>query len=194
MDALDLLRNEITDQLAEVGTRHLPEVEKMEVGKFDDSVYLKTKKFLSGMRTVYANRSSVARKKLDAIVSQLTDSPEKQQRYDAFRLRYKNESVTSMVENSNETSRIVKYKGRLVQKLFPIYFKDHHPQTFFDFQAIFFVPTKYFIGRTFDTFYFNITVIWCMTIFFFITLYFDLLKKLVHGFETRRKYRKKNIG
>ncbi len=194
IDALELLRNEIADQLADVGARHLPEADRLTVGKFDDSVYLKTKKFLSGMRAVYANRSSDTRKKLDDMVFQLTDTPEKQRRYDAFRLRFKNEAVAGTVENSAETSRIVEWQGQLIQKFYPIYSKDHRPATFFDFRANFFVPTKYFMGRTFDTFYFNMTVIWCMTVFMYITLYFDLLKKLVHGFETRRKYRKKNVG
>ena len=97
-----------------------------------------------------------------------------------------------MVENSNEVSRIVEWKGRLVQKFYPIYFEDHRPVNLFDFRAIFYAPTKQILGKQFDTFYFNVSVIWLMTFIFFITLYSDLLKKLVHGLETRRKYRKKN--
>ena len=193
-DALGLLRNEIGQELAKVGEEHLPEVERLEIGKFDSTVYFKTKEFLSSLRRYYATRSSDAKKEREAVVSQLTDTPEKRQRFNTFRLRYENQSVTDMVENSAETSRIVEWQGQLVQKFYPIYFKDHRPRTFFDFQANFFVPTKYFMGRTFDTLYFNIAVIWTMTIFFYITLYFDILKKMVHGFETRRKYRKKNVG
>ena len=190
-DAFDLLRNEITYELAKVGTENLPEVERLQTGKFDSTVYFKTKEFLSALRRYYAIRSNKAKEERESLVAQLTDTPEKRKRYQAFRLRYENESVTSMVENSNETSRIVEWKGRLVQKFYPIYFKDHRPRNYFDFQSNFFVPTKYFMGRTFDTFYFNLTVIWFMTIFLFITLYFDVFKKLVHGFESRRKYRRK---
>jgi hypothetical protein len=36
----------------------------------------------------------------------------------------------------------------------------------------------------------NLTVIWIMTIVLYVLLYFDVFKRLVHGFETRRKYRK----
>ena len=97
-----------------------------------------------------------------------------------------------MVENADEMTRIVEWNGRLVQKFYPIYFMDHHPQNNYDFRANFFVPTKQFMGKIFDTFYFNLGVIWTMTIVLYTTLYFDLLKKGVHGFKMRRKYRKKN--
>jgi ABC transport system ATP-binding/permease protein len=53
-------------------------------------------------------------------------------------------------------------------------------------------PTKYFAGKEFYTLYFNIAVIWFMTGLFFVTLYFDLLKRLIKRLETSRKYRVKD--
>ena len=78
-------------------------------------------------------------------------------------------------------------------KFYPIYFEDVRPRKRFDFQANFYEPTKYFLGNIYDTFYFNLGVIWSMTIVMYITLYFDLLKKSVYALEHWRKYRTKRL-
>jgi len=155
-------------------------------------VYDQTKEFLSVLRKYYAIRSNNAKASRETLVNELTSTAERKKNYESMRLRYTNESVTNMVENSNDASRIVEWRGRLVQKYYPIYFDDHRPRNRFDFQANFFVPTKFFLGNTFDTFYFNLVVIWSMTLLLYLALYFDLLKRLVHAFEIRWKYRKKN--
>ena len=190
---LDLLRNEITAELENVGIQKFPEVERLRIGKFDSLVSTKAKMFLSALKQYYAFQSGNAKQELEALVAQLTDTPEKREIFEKMQLRYENKAVTRMVENSDEMTRIVEWNGRLVQKFYPIYFKDHHPQNNYDFRANFFVPTKQFMGKIFDTFYFNLGVIWTMTIVLYTTLYFDLLKKGVHGFKMRRKYRKKNL-
>ncbi len=192
VNALDLLRNEITYELDKVGPEKLPEVDRLQTGKFDSTVYVKTKEFLSVLRKYYAIRANNASKDREALIAQMTDTPEKKNAFDVMRLRYENKSVTSMVENSNELNRIVEWRGRLVQKFYPIYFEDHRPRNIFDFQANFYVPTKFFLGKIYDTFYFNLLVIWSMTIVLYITLYFDILKKGVHALENWRKYRKRS--
>ncbi len=189
---LDLLRNEITYELENVGIEKFPEVESLRIGKFDSLVSKKTKDFLSALKKYYILQSSKAKQGRETREAQLTVTPEKREFFEKMQLRYENKAVTRMVENSDEMTRIVEWNGRLVQKFYPIYFQDHHPQNILDFQANFFVPTKQFMGKIFDTFYFNLGVIWTMTIVLYTTLYFDLLKKGVHGFKMRRKYRKKN--
>jgi len=189
---LDLLRTEITYELENVGFEKFPEVERLRIGKFDSLVSKKTKDFLSALKKYYILQSSKAKQGRETLEAQLTVTPEKRELFGKMQLRYENKAVTRMVENSDEMTRIVEWNGRLVQKFYPIYFQDHHPQNILDFQANFFVPTKQFMGKIFDTFYFNLGVIWTMTIVLYMTLYFDLLKKGVHGFKMRRKYRKKN--
>ena len=48
------------------------------------------------------------------------------------------------------------------------------------------------MGKEFYTLYFNIAVIWTMIILLYAALYYDVLKKIVHGLETRRKYRNRD--
>jgi hypothetical protein len=98
--------------------------------------------------------------------------------------------VSIAVKNTTSLDHIVEYDGRLIQKIYPIYFDDHKPAHGMDFSANLFQPTKHLFGVTFDTVYFNISVIWLMTVALFITLYFDLLKKFMKIFEYK-KYRKR---
>lgn len=192
VNSLDLLRTEVTYELNTIAPSRLPDIQRLKIGDFDSATAEKTKKILYALKKVYIERSSKAKNQREALIAELTSTPERAKQFESLRLRYENEAVTRMVENSTGMNRIVEYKGRFIQKFYPIYFEDHHPRNYFDFQATFFVPTKHFMGRIYDTLYFNLAVIWIMTAGLYIALYFDLLKKAVHSFEVRRKYRKKD--
>lgn len=184
---LDLLRNELTFESNSVGSK-LPELDKLVVGKFDSTVYLKANQFLKTLKEYYSIRSRNAQRDKDSLIVKLTDDDEKRTAFDKLKMKYQNEAVTKMVENTQSTMRIVEWEGELVQKIYPIYFNDHRPAHAFDFRDNFYIPLKYFAGQKFDTLYFNLTVIWLMTIFLYASLYFELLKKAVQGFEMRRRY------
>jgi hypothetical protein len=84
------------------------------------------------------------------------------------------------VKNTVESNRIIEKDGKLVQKIFPIY-KNPDPDHMVDFNAQFYMPAKHFLNQNIDTFYFNLGVIWSMTIILMITLYFEVLRKIVDG-------------
>jgi hypothetical protein len=69
---------------------------------------------------------------------------------------------------------------------------EHRPSHYFDFSANLYQPTKHFAGFHIDTLYFNLCVIWSMTVLLFVTLYFDVLKKVIKLLEGNRKYRKRD--
>lgn len=188
---LALLRNEITNELKLVGEDKLPEIVKLEIGKFDSAAYDSTQRFLGKLRNYYTAKLNQAASKRDAYIDERTKTPQEEVAYEAFRKQYANKEVGDWVKNVTTQQRIIEYEGNLIQKYFPIYMEEHRPKHFFDYTANFYQPTKHFAGRVFDTYYFNIVVIWLMTAFLFITLYFDLLRKLIVIIE-RRKYRKRD--
>lgn len=190
--ALDLVRNEIKYELAKVGTDRLPEVEDLVIGKFDSTVYVKTSSFLRTLKQFYANKMSRASAEKEQITRRMTASPEDAEWFTTMKSKYVNEAVSNAVKNTSSADRIVEYDGKLIQKIFPIYIDEHRPLHYFDFSANMFQPTKHFAGAYFDTLYFNIAVIWSMTFFLFITLYFDVLKKFIQILEGNRKYRRKD--
>lgn len=187
---LALLKKELSHELQLVGSDKFPDLEKLEIGKFDSITYQNTARFITVLKSYYQLRNNRAISEREKLIASMTDTPEKLAAFNAGRMQYQNESVTRMVENSNDPVRILEWKGQLVQKIYPIYFEEHRPKHSFDFSANFYNPTKHFMGRYYDTLYFNITIIWCMSLILYITLYFDLLKRGVQSIENRIKYRK----
>lgn len=189
VEALDLLRAEIEHQLTFVGESQFQYLDKLAIGKFDTAAYSATKRFLDVLRTVNSNRLTKANQDRDALVKELTNG--NGQDAALLKARYQNEAVNQLVENNLTGTKIIQWKGQLVRKVYPIYEVELKPTNPLDFRAEFYVPYKHLFGQRMDTFLFNVLAIWSMTVVFFLVLYFDLLKRLVQGFELRRKYRLK---
>jgi ABC transport system ATP-binding/permease protein len=190
-DALNLLKNELEYELSRVGENRLPGVENLAIGRFDSTVYTSTATFLRTLRQFYTNKVSSALEEKEAKIQNMTSTPDATAEFNLRRNQFVNEAVSNAVKNISSRDRIVEYDGRLIQKIFPIYIDEHRPLHFLDFSANLYQPTKHFAGMYFDTLYFNIAVIWSMTVFLFITLYFDVLRKFIQLLEGNRKYRRK---
>jgi ABC-type multidrug transport system ATPase subunit len=93
-----------------------------------------------------------------------------------YKNRYYNESLADLVRNVSAKNRIEEYQGQLLQNINPV-FLDPQPKHLFDYRTHFYAPTKNLVGAQVNTFAFNALVIWLMAVFFYITLYFEWLKK-----------------
>jgi ABC-type multidrug transport system ATPase subunit/uncharacterized tellurite resistance protein B-like protein len=186
--SLELLHSEIDHELSKIGNDRFPEIDLLAPGKFDSAVYNKTHQFLKLLKEYYSIRIKNASSEKEAMITSLTDTPEKLVAFNAAKMKFQNAEINSLVENRNTLTRIVEWKGKLVQKIYPIYFDDHRPKNPIDFTANFYNPTKYFLGKIYDTLFFNITVIWIFSVVLYAALYFQVLKKIVHSFELRRRY------
>lgn len=191
--SLELLQSELRHELKQFPENKFPEIDKLVVGKFDSATYVKTNQFLNLLKEYYNVKLTKANKQREDLVAEMTNTPEKLAAYSSMKDRYQNEAVTNLVENNVSTARIVEWQGELLQKIYPIYSEDSRPVNKLDFRAPFYSPVKQFMGVKFNTLYFNIAVIWSMTIVLYITLYFELLKKLVNSVEMWRKYSRKLV-
>lgn len=190
--AFELLRNEIHYELARVGKDRLPEVDRLAVGMFDSTVYESTARFLAQLKQFYANRAARLSEAKEEKVRALTRTPEALAHFNDMRDKFVNLAVSEAVKNVSSPDRIVEYEGKLIQKVFPIYADEHRPAHALDFSANLYQPTKHFAGYHVDTLYFNLAVIWTMTAFLFVTLYFDLLRRLIQLFGSNHKYRRRD--
>ena len=111
----------------------------------------------------------------DAIITHLMKSDAAL--YEGKRAAYHNESISDLALKVFEKNKILQYKDELVQQYDPVY-RDPLPRNFFDFRSHFLAPRKYFAGHYFDTYYFNLAVIWSMSIVLYIMLYYEALRKL----------------
>ena len=179
-DNLELLRNEIKSELDMVGHENFPEVDRFYPGQYDSSLYPVATRFLSTLNKYYIARYNNANQKKDAIIRERTATEEGEKEFEKLKGRYQNEAIAELVKNTIEQHRIVRSGNELVQKIFPIY-KDPDPKNMVDFDAQFYMARKHFFGQNIDTFYFNLGVVWFMTIILVITLYYEVLRKIIDG-------------
>jgi ABC-type multidrug transport system ATPase subunit/uncharacterized tellurite resistance protein B-like protein len=175
-----LLRNEIERELKEVNKTDFKSLDKLNRDAYDSAAFRETTAFLEAMKKFYVNKYNFADRQKEKVVKAMTSSSEKEKEFEALRQAYQNEAIMELVKNMAEVNRIIEKDGRLVQKFYPIY-KDPEPDHMVDFDAQFYMPAKHFLNKNIDTFYFNLGVIWSMTIVLTLALYYEILKKIIDG-------------
>jgi ABC-type multidrug transport system ATPase subunit len=178
--SLELIRNEVGRELKSVNKNDFKSLDQFTMEKYDSSAYNETSKFLDALKKFYVNRYNVADREKEKMVNRMTKTSEQEKEFEALRHAHQNEAITELVKNMAETNRIIEKDGRLVQKFYPVY-KDPEPDHMVDFDAQFYMPAKHFLNLNIDTFFFNLGVIWSMSLVLAIALYFEILKKIVDG-------------
>ncbi|MDD2197725.1 MAG: ATP-binding cassette domain-containing protein [Bacteroidales bacterium] len=154
-------------------------LDSLNFSSFSFEVAYSTLDYLEELKRHYSYIFQTANQKRDRLISHLVTTNAKL--YEAKRNAYHNESVADLATKKFEKNNILQYKGELVQQNDPIY-RDPIPNNRFDFRSHFLAPRKHFLGKFYDTFWFNVCFIWFMSIVLYFTLYFELLKKLIEFF------------
>ena len=188
---LILLQNEIYKELLFNQSLEFHDLDKLSLEKVDKAVIKAAKDYISKTNKSYIrvyNKASDAR---DKIIRDFQKSPEDKERFIQLKRDYYNEQLAEFVENSNEPVRIIDFKGKLIQKIDPIYLD---PESDF-LQAHFYAPRKKLFGNYYDTFLVNAIIIWLMSVVLYMILYFRLLRKLLSKLDNlNQKYFVKQGG
>ena len=169
-----LLRNELPKELAIVGQDKFTRVNDLTLSTFNGELYNETMTFLETLSKFYSHRHQRATEEKDKLLVGINNTEEERKAFQQIKNDNYNESIADVVKNQAEPQRIIERDSRLYQKIYPIYMTPQ-PGHLLDFRTEFYVPVKHFLGQYIDTFYFNILVIWSMSIFLIVTLYFDAL-------------------
>ena len=97
--------------------------------------------------------------------------------------RYENESLEEMVRNSNQVERLVITDEKIIQRFEPVFHEN--PNESFS-KAPMFSYSKNVFGNKTNTLYINILVIWLMSLTLYITLQFDIFRKVIELFSKRK--------
>jgi len=174
-DALALLRTEIADEQI-----RLPEFEvdfdlqDLVVDQYNGDIHDRINNYIDQLDHYYGDEVNKAHMKIESRKEQFENKSHGL--YNRFRDKYHNEKLQDIVTNVYEKKKIIRYENRLIQQENPV-FLDADNSGFFGFRAHFYAPNKWFCGRYYDTFYFNMVILWLFCVVFYVTLYFDLLKK-----------------
>lgn len=98
--------------------------------------------------------------------------------------QYHNLRIQDIVKKLGERNPILEYKDNLIQNSDPI-FQDPSQSSVIGIRSHFLAPSKRLFRMTFDTFYFNMGVVWIMSILLYLMLYFNVLSRIVNFFNRR---------
>ncbi|MBI9067240.1 MAG: ATP-binding cassette domain-containing protein [Salinivirgaceae bacterium] len=177
---LALLKNELHKETVRVPEVKFEYVNDLNIDNFTPDIGKYTSEYVNKLEMYYIDVASNANYKKERIIEYL-DNKEPGY-YNARRQEYHNEATHDIVRKIYEKNKILAYKDRLIQQVDPIYEIPwvKHP---FNFRAHFYSPIKHFAGKNMDTFWFNMWVVWFMTIVGYFALYYDWLKKFIDLFQ-----------
>ena len=156
------------------------QIDNLTTEKFTSDIGFTTLDYLTSLKDHYSKINDAADRKRDRIINYLVEKDK--DLYEAKRKAYHNESISDLATKAFEKNKILQYKDELVQQFDPVY-RDPVPNHILDIRSHFLAPRKHFLGRLYDTFWFNLSIIWFMTVVLYITLYFESLKKFLELFS-----------
>jgi len=179
---LELIRKAIKDDYFKNGLEKLDPQSPWSVKIFTPNFNSTLEEYLNNYKQFYQtiyNKAVAAREKM---IFEMENAKGSDYKVYELKNKYYNESLADLVKNVSVKTRILEHEGELIQQINPV-FADPIPKGLLDYRAQFFAPTKNFFGLQLDTYYFNILVIWLTSFVFYITLYFELLRKLINSFS-----------
>ena len=133
--------------------------------------------YISRLRLYYSGLSKNASDKESDLIGEMEKSEGGNKGLNNLRLASHNRSIERYLKNTDDEKKIIETGGRIVQMADPVFRAPDGNHIFS--RAHFFSPFKYLLDVRMDTPVFNIIVLWLMTGFLYILLWFDGLKKLI---------------
>jgi hypothetical protein len=179
-DNIKLLKNEIQKEQKNYPNLTIEGIDKLEPETYNTEFYYLIYDFLQLLEAEYLKMFELANQKKEDIINYWLESDA--DKYRAYRDAYHNESVGDIALKVYEKNKIIEYNNEYIQQFHPVY-QDPVVKGNLDFRSHFLAPRKHFLGMYFETYWFNVSFIWLLTILLYITLYYEHLKKLLGLFE-----------
>ncbi len=178
---LELIKNELIDEAGSAVVSGLDLNLACDPTLFTPSIGNELSIYLDKLSKKYLDTYNLAIQKKDKLIYGL----EKNYNYDLSEIKnqYYNENLADLVRNLSAKERVREFNGRLLQNVDPVFNVPKESGSFLGYRTHFFAPCKHLFGLTFDTFWFNLSVIWTMTLLMYLALYFELLRKLITSIE-----------
>jgi len=178
---LTLLRNELLKEQLFLNNKYVfQDIDKLTVKDYTPEVAASLKAFLEKVNEHYVLRENKKRAEKEKVVHKMIEKLGNDN-FIKLQEEYENESLSQLVRNANDISgeACLEKDGRLIQRIDPVYADPTESNLG---GAHFYSPNKKFLGNLIPTFWFNVIVIWLMSVVLMITLYFDIFKKVLDFF------------
>ncbi|KQM09581.1 MAG: hypothetical protein AL399_00595 [Candidatus [Bacteroides] periocalifornicus] len=189
MEALAVLHRGIGQEMAvfapEVPFEYLRNLQPDSV---DEVALYETVGYLEALKEHYNEIFQAKNQQRDAIVNHLVATQPRL--YEAKRNAYHNESIADLATKAFEKNKILLFKDELVQQYDPVY-RDPVPTSALDIRSHFLAPRKHLLGHFFDTFWFDLAMIWVMSLALYVSLHVEFLRRMGNLFSWVRRRIKK---
>jgi hypothetical protein len=179
---LVLIKNEIQKLDNENHFAPFKEINKLNPDQFNFDIAVFAKDHLKQLKNYYSASSDGLQKKKDEIINDIARQNGENFLYNQ-KMKYYNKSLEVLVLNSEAKDLYRETPGSIMQKVAPVY---KNPD-FNNGRAHFLASQKRIAGKSFDTFWFDLSVIWLMCFALYLALYFDWLRKLLSLTAGKRK-------
>ncbi len=164
------------------------DIDSVNTQSFSNDLYNKIYEHIQTLKAFYSEMfnydSSLKERMVNAGLAKYS-----KEGFNNWKNRLVNENISDIVRKVFEKNKILREGDKIIQNIDPIY-QLPEPANYLDFRTHFFAPKKYFAGHFFETIWFNIVMVWIFTVFLYLVLYFDLLRKSFKFFG-ELKYLKK---
>lgn len=180
---LTIIKYKLSLETVKKGIEDIDLDKALSIDGFNSQIHQILIEYLSNLKDHYLNIYNLSVLKKEKLMSFYEKSEDIDYNINDYKDKYFNESLSDLVRNITVKERLLEYNGKLVQQIDPIFNTPEDPSHALDYRTHFFAPRKHIFGSYFDTYYFNISVIWFMTLLLYITLYYELLKKMIDSFS-----------
>lgn len=139
-----------------------------------DKLALYMSKFKKNLNTAFRNTN----KERDKLIYQIEKQSDVKDYFNIQKEKYQNNTLNDMVKLNNKFNKLIIIDQRMVPIIDPV-FRDAK-----GFRSHFYAANKQIANKKIDTFWYNIGVMWLMSIIMGFTLYFDVFQKLVNMFDS----------
>jgi energy-coupling factor transporter ATP-binding protein EcfA2 len=174
-DNLELIGRELESLQRKFPGVPLPAKVPLTLESLNENTYLACKGYFKELSRLLRNQKREANLKKSQVDNELMNEMGGLSAFTQFRNTYENSNLTDMVENNNSTEKIIQKDNKLIRKYKPIYME---PSSRFG-RAHLYAPVKQLGNIQIDTLWFNVMAIWITTLFLYITLYFDVLRRIL---------------
>lgn len=177
---LRILRKEISKETFRSGIEGIDIESALTTANMNKDTESKLRAYFKDLNTHYIQLFNKAVQNKEKLIYYLENQPGITYDLNTYKNKYHNESLSDLVRNINVSDRIIEYEGKLLQRIDPIYNEPSVSHShFMNYRTHFFAPKKHIAGMLIDTFYFNLVVIWTMTVVFYLFLYYEVLSKIL---------------
>lgn len=182
---LQVISNEVArESLVNKEVPPFTRLDMLTPGKFDMEVSGDLSGYLTALDEYYGKKfERVSRQKENYFNYYLDLDPDA---WEKLRDNYHNEGVSDIVRKVFEKNKILEYDHRLVQHYDPIY-QDPYVKSALTLRTHFYSPVKPILGKTFDTYWYNMVFIWLLTGLLYAALYYEWLLKVINFSERFKK-------